>query len=262
MKHIVSFSTGILSALTIERVINRYGKADVIIVFMDTLIEDDDNYRFSREVEARFGIEFVKLTDGRNPYQVAEDHHTIPNSRIAACTEELKIWVFRRYLKTLEKPLTIHIGYDFEEMHRCEPTRKNYESLGYKVDFPMLWKPYEFRRYETIVRDEWGIEPPRMYAMGYTHANCGGCCVKQGQGDWIRTLINFPERYAKAEAWEREMRENPTNADYAILKDRTGGALKALTLQELRERYEAKKLPALARLDSVSACVVCGIGAA
>jgi hypothetical protein len=260
MKHIGSFSTGLLSALMMERLINRYGRESVTGVFMDTLFEDDDNYRFMRDVEKYLKIEIVKITQGRDPYQVSRAEHVIPNSRVAPCTARLKIEPFRAWLKEQEKPLTVHIGYDFEEMHRCEPVLRNYESLGYSVDFPMLWKPYEFRDYKTIVRDEWGIEPPRMYAMGYTHANCGGRCVKQGHGDWIRTLLNFPERYAEIERWEAEMRQNPTNASYAILKTKAGGELAPLTLRELRERYAAEQMPTLFELDAGSACVTCGIG--
>lgn len=259
--HIVSFSTGILSALALQRVQKRYGKNFVMGVFMDTNFEDNDNYRFMRDVEEYLGIEMFAIVDGRNPYEVSRAEHVIPNSRVAPCTRRLKIEPFQNFLKGLsEKDITIHIGYDFSEMHRCEPTRKNYEALGYKVDFPMLWKPYEFRKYETVMREEWNIEPPRMYRMGYTHANCGGRCVKQGQGDWIRTLINWPERYAEIEKWESDMRENPVNAKYAILKSRTGGETHALTLRELRETYEAGKLGALTTLDEQSACVVCGIG--
>ncbi|MCO5207651.1 MAG: hypothetical protein M9928_21800 [Anaerolineae bacterium] len=36
MKHIVSFSTGLSSAITVERVLARYGEKDTEIVFMDT----------------------------------------------------------------------------------------------------------------------------------------------------------------------------------------------------------------------------------
>jgi len=260
MIHVVSFSTGLLSALALERVIFRYGAASTLPVFMDTLIEHPDNYRFSNQVEAHLRVPFVRLAEGRDPYEVSRAEHVIPNSRVAPCTSRLKIEPFRAFLKTLSGPITVHIGYDFTEMHRCDATRKNYESLGYQVDFPMLWRPYEFRNHESIVREDWGIEPPIMYEQGYTHANCGGCCVKQGQGDWIRTLINNPELYAKREEWEREMRKNPVNAEYAILKDRTHGETRALTLQELRERHERKQLPRLIELDVKSVCVVCGIG--
>jgi hypothetical protein len=260
MNHVVSFSTGILSALALERVINRYGRESVTGIFMDTRFEDDDNYRFMADVEKYLQIEIVKIQEGRDPYEVSHAEHVIPNSRVAPCTTRLKIEPFREWLKEQEKPITVHIGYDYAEMHRCEPVRRNYEGLGYSVDFPMLWQPYEFRDYKIIMREDWGIEPPRMYAIGYTHANCGGRCVKQGHGDWIRTLLNFPERYAAIEQWEAEMRENPTNEKYAILKDRSGGGLAPLTLRELRERYAAKQTPTLFEMDTNSACVTCGMG--
>jgi len=262
MRHIVSYSTGLSSSLAAVRVAERYGADHTLLVFMDTHFEDEDNYRFMREFVYKTGLEILYLSEGRTPYQVSHAEHVIPNSRVAPCTHRLKIEPFRAWLKTQSELITIHIGYDFSEMHRCEPTRKNYESLGYAVDFPLLWKPYEFRSYEIISREDWGIEPPRMYKLGYTHANCGGRCVKQGHGDWLRTLVNFPERYAEIERWEREMRLNPVNADYAILKRQTKEGVTALTLEELRLEYERNDIGkmSLFDMDEKSSCVVCGIG--
>jgi hypothetical protein len=262
MIHAASISSGLSSAIMFERLLNRYGKESVVGVFMDTKIEDEDNYRFMDDCRARWGVPITVLAEGRTPYEVSHSENVIPNGRVAPCTFRLKIEVFRKFMATLEKPLTIHIGYDFTEMHRIEKTQGNYEALGYAVDFPLLWKPYELRRYTDVVRLDWGIEPPRMYAMGYTHANCGGTCVKQGQGDWIRTLINFPDRYAQAEEWEREMRtHSDVHANYAICKDQSNGETKPVTLKELRERYEASSGQMdLFKLDYHSACVVCGVG--
>ena len=262
MKHIVSFSSGLSSALTALRVIERYGRENTTLVFMDTRFEDDDNYRFMADFGRVHKVSILRITEGRTPYQVSHAQHVIPNSRVAPCTARLKIEPFRAYLATLPKPVTVHIGYDFQEMHRCAPTRANYEGLGYDVDFPLLWKPYEFRPYEQICRVDWGIEPPQMYRMGYTHANCGGRCVKQGHGDWLRTLANFPARYAEIEEWERQMRLNPVNADYAILKRQTASGITPLTLEQLRIEYEAGRIgqAGLFDLDAASACVVCGIG--
>ena len=260
MLHIVSFSSGLSSALTAVRVMERYGKGTTRLVFMDTLFEDDDNYRFMAEFEKRFDVQIIRITAGRDPYQVSRAQHVIPNNSLAPCTFRLKIEPFRAYLAGLSKPVTVHIGYDWSEVHRCEPTRKNYEGFGYGVDFPLLWPPVEWRPYERVSREEWGIEPPRMYALGYTHANCGGRCVKQGQGDWIRTFINFPERYRAIEEWEHDMRKNPTNANYAICKRETNGVRRPLTLQQLREEYEAGQTGSLFDLDAASTCVVCGIG--
>lgn len=260
MKHIVSFSTGLSSALTTLRAIERYGRDNTALVFMDTLFEDDDNYRFMADFERRFSVQITRIADGRTPYQVSHAEHVIPNSRVAPCTSRLKIEPFRAWLAGQERPLTVHIGYDFAEMHRCDATRANYERLGYAVDFPLLWKPYEFRPYVTVCRDDWGLEPPRMYIQGYTHANCGGRCVKQGHGDWIRTLTNYPERYAEIEEWERRMRRNEVNANYAILKRQIREGVLPLTLEALRLEHEAGRMPKLFDLDAESACVVCGIG--
>jgi len=263
MIHVGSFSTGIVSALMCERMIKRYGKENCLFVFMDTLIEDPDNYRYMADVEKYLGVEVVKLTEGRTPYQVFTDEHVIPSARFAPCTLRLKLKMFRAYIATLPKPLTVHIGYDVFELERCEPTRKNYEKLGYSVDFPMLWKPYEYRDYSVVMREEWGIEPPEMYRLGYTHANCGGRCVKQGQGDWLRTLINHTDRFAEVEAWENQMRQKQKDNNkrqYAIAKSRKGGTMRPLPLSELRARYEANPNQRLDLLDEQSTCVVCGIG--
>lgn len=259
--NIVSFSTGLSSALTVERVLRRY--ADIEIIFMDTKIEDADNYRFMEDCRRRWSIPITVLADGRTPYEVAKDQSIIPNQKIAPCTFRLKIEIFTAYVQEQyksENP-TIHIGYDYTELHRIPATEKNYQALGWKVDFPLLWKPYELRRYSDVVRHDWGIEPPLMYALGYTHANCGGACVKQGMGDWIRTLINFPDRYKQAEEWEQEMRKHPKRMNYAILRDQTEARVRPLTLRELRGRYEASHSAMnLFELDSKSACVVCGVG--
>ena len=257
MNHIVSFSGGLSSALTAVRVLNKYPNA--LLVFMDTLFEDEDNYRFMSDFENKFNVKILRLVEGRNPYDVSRAQHVIPNSRVAPCTRRLKIEIFQKWLKSLEGESTIDIGYDFTEIHRCEATNKAYEKLGVKVDYPLLWKPYETRRYTDVVKTDWGIEPPRAYQLGYTHANCGGRCVKQGQGDWIRTLINFPERFAEIEAWENDMRKNDVNSNYAILASQTVEGKKPLTLTELRERYERENNdPVL--FDMKSSCVICGIG--
>ncbi len=263
MKHIGSFSTGLSSALTVERMLNRYGKDSCEIVAMDTLCEDDDNWRFASECETRWGTTITLLRDGRTPYQVAEGKHIIPNQKIAPCTFELKIELFMKHLKKhYSEPLTIHIGYDVFEAHRCEATQRNYETAGYAVDFPLLWSPIEHRPYSQVVLQDWGIKPPRTYQMGFNHANClKRGCVKMGQSDWLRLLINFPERYAQTEMWETEMRNHPKRRNYAIMRDQSNGTVKPLTLRAFRLRYEASKQIQPSFFDNKSpACLSCGVG--
>lgn len=259
MNHVISISSGLSSAVMAERVLSKY--PDAYVVFMDTLIEDEDNYRFLDEwLEGFEPRNYIHLGDGRNPLEVFEDRQIIPNQKIAPCTFELKIKLFRDWLESLAGESTVYIGFDYEEMHRCDATTAAYNEAGYEVDYPLLWKPLMSTNYARHSRREWGIEPPRMYAMGYGHANCGGCCVKQGQADWLRTLSHFPERFSRYEAWEEEARKR--HGDYAFLRDQSGGSVKPLPLSELRKRWEEGDItPRVAKsLQFVSPCITCGVG--
>lgn len=266
MNHVISFSTGLSSALTVERVLQRYKRA--YVVFMDTLIEDDDNYRFSQQVQARWrklhpGMMAVSLREGRDPYRVSSDQNMIFNQKIHACTHVLKIEQFKKWLKTLVAPPIVHIGIGFDEVHRCEAITRNYNAAGYEVDYPLLWRPVEHRPLTEVARADWGIEPPRMYEQGYNHANCGGRCVAQGIGDWVRTLTHYPERFAEVEEWEREMRKRPGLDKYAICRDQSRGEVKPRTLESIRLEYEERNRHQLDMFDLLSSgpgCVSCGIG--
>jgi len=73
MSHIISFSSGLSSAVAGERVLARYGGIDTIVFFADTTIEHADNYRFLDDVRARWsdlypGVQFhiAVCADGVN----------------------------------------------------------------------------------------------------------------------------------------------------------------------------------------------------
>lgn len=268
MAHVASFSTGLSSAIMVDRLLQRYKADDCYIVAMNTHAEHPDNWRFARECQDRWHKEIIVLSDGRTPQQVGEDKHIIPNQKIAPCTFELKIKPFQTWLRdtfSVRHNVTIHIGYDIFEAHRCKATEIAYREQGYKIDFPLLWKPIEHRPYDQVVKDDWGIEPPLTYKLGFPHGNClheeKGGCFKMGQGDWLRYLIHFPQGYANKEDWEQRMRQHPTRANYAILRDQSNGTVTPLTLQELRERYQADRTLQPSLFDQKSpACHYCGIG--
>jgi hypothetical protein len=70
--------------------------------------------------------------------------------------------------------------------------------------------------------------------MGFPHNNCGGGCVKAGVGHFAMLLDRLPEVYADWERHEDELRDQL--GDVSILRDRSGGATRPLTLREVRER--------------------------
>jgi hypothetical protein len=237
MHYVVSLSGGVASAVATDRAIQRYGRGSITLWFADTSWEDEDLYRFLDELMARWGGDLIKHRDGRTPLQASEDVKLIPNQRRAPCSRILKIEPFTKFITGQPKPLTVLLGLGWNEQHRMEAPKRNYESIeGITVDYPLMWKPLEYRPYQDVVRS-WGIEPPRLYQMGFPHNNCGGRCVKQGIGEWIRLKHNFPERFIEVRDWEQEQRaKGGARATYGIVRDRSGGDVKPLTLAELEER--------------------------
>ena len=214
--NIVSVSSGASSAVCAKRVIDRYGRENVHLVFADTLIEDTDNYRFLVDIKKFFGGAILRLSEGRSPYDLFEDENIIPNNMFAPCTIKLKTELIELYAKSLipDFDVTMHIGFDYKDK-RPRPNKPNgrldtpierWNKIGVEVEYPLLWQPVEYNPLKTLF--EMGIEPPDMYSKGYSHANCGGMCVKQGIGDWRRTLIHYPERFAQVEAWEKKCVKN------------------------------------------------------
>jgi 3'-phosphoadenosine 5'-phosphosulfate sulfotransferase (PAPS reductase)/FAD synthetase len=237
MEHIVSLSGGSASAVAADRVIERYGSDTVTLWFADTLWEDEDLYRFLKDLEARWEKEIVRHTDGRTPLEVADQAKLIPNSLAAPCSHRLKQEPFLKYIKARDKPLTVHLGLSWDEEHRMGKPKEIYEQVtGVTVDFPLLWKPLPLMSYtKTIV--EWGIKAPRLEEYGFPHNNCGGRCVRQGIREWLRLKKTMPERYEEVSQWEQQARaQGGPRSTRSILKDRRGGVATELTLEQLKAR--------------------------
>lgn len=57
------------------------------------------------------------------------------------------------------------------------------------------------------IQEEWGVKLPRMYELGFSHANCAGRCIKAGKAHY-KTLFNvWKDRYLAQEQMEREINE-------------------------------------------------------
>lgn len=256
MHYIVSLSGGVASAVAADRAIEHYGRGNVTLWIADTMWEDADLWRFVDELMRRWGGDLVRHCDGRTPLEVAEHEQIIPNQRHAPCSRSLKIRPFVKFLSTQPKPLTVLLGLDWKEQHRMAAPRKNYESIeGVTVDYPLMWKPLEYRPYQEVVAS-WGIEPPRLYALGFPHNNCGGRCVKQGIKEWMRLREAMPERFAEVRDWEQAQRaKGGARAQYAIARDQSNNEVKPVTLAELEK--SARSTDDTASTDDMFACM-CG----
>lgn len=243
MEHIVFFSGGVASFCAARRVVGRYGADRTRLLFTDTKIEDEDLYRFLREGAGALGAELVEIADGRTPWEVFRDVRMMGNTRVDPCSRVLKrelarAWVTQQYPNPAS--VELHVGLDWSEGHRLAAIEGNWEP--YRVTAPMMEKPLDtrvemFRQVEAL-----GIEVPRLYKLGASHNNCGGFCIKAGQGQFAWLLRNFPERYGEHEDEEIAFREW-IGKDVTILRDRTGGENKRLTLRRHRENIESGGTP-------------------
>jgi hypothetical protein len=216
-----------------DRAIARYGRENVALWFADTSWEDDDLYRFVDDCMTRWGGELIRYRDGRTPLQIAEQKQLIPNQMIAPCSTILKTKPFIDWLSVQGTKPTVLLGLNWDEGDRIERARAKYEAQGYAVDFPLLWKPVEYRPLDAVARS-WDIAPPRLYGLGFGHNNCGGRCVKQGIAPWRLLLSTFPERFAEVRDWEQNQRaKGGARANRAIARDRTGGTTKPRTLAQI-----------------------------
>jgi len=234
------------------------------LFFTNTLWEDEDNYRFMEEVSNHIGLEITERLDGRTPEEVFYDERFLGNARLAKCSEELKV---RQTIIFLEDELRngrglepiLYFGIGPHEKHRAENLKDFYAHFPLEpieTRFPLIELFREDLDAKGIIRDEWGIELPRMYNIaeqladegnenakvvlrngikGFSHANCAGRCVRGGYQHYALLYAIWPERYREQEEMEERFRAS-LQKDVSILK-KNGGAY---TMKQFRKVMEAE----------------------
>lgn len=235
--HVVSFSGGACSFWAAYRAIERVGKDKITLLFADTKMEDEDLYRFNREASEYLGVPITTICDGRTPWQLFEEENMMGNSKVDLCSRVLKRELLDKWHRAncFEEATTLYVGLDWTEEHRLVRLQKR--KPDWKIVAPMCDAPYWDKAKMLSEMRALGIEPPRLYGMGFAHNNCGGFCVKAGHAQFAHLLKVMPSRFAFHEAKEQDMRAR-LDKDISILKDRRGGKTKPLTLADLRRRVE------------------------
>jgi 3'-phosphoadenosine 5'-phosphosulfate sulfotransferase (PAPS reductase)/FAD synthetase len=239
VRHVVSFSSGATSWAAAKRVVEEFGADGVVLLFADSLIEDVDNYRFLHQGAANVGAPLVMIADGRDPWRVMTDERFMGTSNRDPCSRVLKRKILKRWRSENAPDAVVHVGLDWTEMHRVEAFVER-ERRG-KGSCPMAEPPYLSKPDVLRWMKTEGLRPPRLYDMGFPHANCGGFCVRAGQGAFALLLSKFPERYREHEREEMRL-SRKLGGGYAILRDRRGGESKPMTMRELRKRVEAGEM--------------------
>lgn len=250
MKRVVMFSGGAGSWGAARRTADQYGTENLTLLFADTLIEDEDLYRYLDEAAEDIGAPLVHLKEGRDPWQVFHDERFLGNSRIDPCSKLLKRKLMRDWLDEHHDPgtTTVVLGFDWTEVHRLERAGGYWEPWA--VEAPLCDRPYQSKTDLLGDLHDRGIEPPRLYGMGFEHNNCGGFCIKAGQAQFAQLLRTMPDRYRYHEGKEQELREY-LGKDVTVLREWKEGG-RPLTLREFRERLELQ--PALFDHDEWGAC--------
>jgi hypothetical protein len=256
--YIVNLSSGLGSAKALERAAEQAQKegAHVVAVFADVrgmvasehAGEDADNYRFLDDIEAYFTttypglVTFVRIVEGRDIWQAMFDARamTLPvgKSKVARCSIDLKrkpidAWVQARYSPD---ECTLVAGMGWDEPHRMADFEA--AKAPYRCWFPLADAPYLDK---CDIEREWaerGITAPRLYEAGFSHANCGGFCVKAGQAHFANLYRWNKERYLYHAEKEAQFRRE-INDKAAILRDRRGGKTSPMTLHDFIERIES-----------------------
>tara|TARA_R110000824_G_C15030538_1_gene659307 strand:- start:72 stop:857 length:786 start_codon:yes stop_codon:yes gene_type:complete len=239
MKHVVFFSGGKASFGAAYR-LRESTDEPITLLFTDTKVEDADLYRFLIQAAALIpNSELVSLADGRTIWEVFDDNSFLGNHRVPICSRVLKNEVAVKWVKANCDPeeTTLYFGIDYTEIHRTEGVSRRWEP--YEVDYPLLWKPlWDKHQNVDAILVEKRVEQPRLYRAGNEHNNCGGGCIRAGQGHFTR-LYKSPDMrpvFIEWEAQENKLRERL--GDVSILDDRRDGERKPLPLSVLRAEID------------------------
>lgn len=206
-------------------------RADITLLFTDTMVEDEELYVFLHESTKALGLPITVLRDGRTIWEVFKDRRFLGNSRVDPCSEELKRKLSRQYVQQFSPDeVIVCLGFDWNEQHRLAKATSAWNP--YQVIAPMCNPPYIDKEEFPYFLPE-SVKLPRLYEMGFSHNNCGGGCVKAGIGHFLSLLEKFPERYA---LWERNEKEviEALDKPVSILTRTVGGVSVPFTLEQLR----------------------------
>lgn len=176
------FSGGIASFLACVRV-----RPDVLL-FSDTGIEDEDLYRFLKDASSYLGVPLVTVRAGVSFRDLILKEHALSNNRMPFCSRKLKHEPARKWIEEHAPNATLVFGIDWTEAHRAERIAARWP--GHEIRCPMTEKPYLTKPEMVEVVRSMGLEPPRLYKLGFAHNNCGG-----GMRAWYHLYQTLPERY-------------------------------------------------------------------
>lgn len=232
MEYVVSYSGGLGSFCAAHRLLQTASKDDhITLLFCDTLIEDEDLYRFVDEGAKALGLELVKIADGRTPWEVFKDKKYQGNTRTAHCSQVLKTELAKEWIENNITDATLVLGIDWQEAERLERAQKNWDI---PVIAPLCDRPWLTKIDMRKIVTDYGLEIPRLYGMGFPHNNCGGFCVRAGLDQFQLLNKLMPERFEHHKQEQQKLMEAVPNVK-PFLRKTVDGELKYITLAEYED---------------------------
>lgn len=220
-KIICWWSGGITSSVACKIAIDLFGLDRCVFIFIDTMNEDDDTYRFFEDCQKWYGKEIqVEQNEKYNSIQeVWRKFKSLNVAHGAICSSELKREVRLRIEKEMKDQYDYQIfGFDIDEPKRARAMRLNYPNS--KAIFPLLMLGMSKKDCIKFVLNA-GIEVPKTYQLGFSNNNCFKTgCIQGGIGYWQKIRDEYPEKFEAMSAIEHELTDIQ-GRPITILKDQS-----------------------------------------
>ena len=202
---IVWFSSGAASAVAAMKTIEQYGgTCNIRIVNNPIKEEDEDNVRFFKDVEKWLGVNVEIAINHKYPSCSAVDvwntRSFMSGPRGAPCTLELK--KNARYQFEADNDIDWHVlGFTSEEKNRfC-----NFQQRERRNTLPVLIEAGLSKADCYKILKDAGVEPPRMYKLGYPNANCIGCVKASSPTYWNHVRKMHPVEFEQRSVQSRRI---------------------------------------------------------
>ena len=205
-RKLVWFSCG--AASTVCAYIYR-NDPSAVFVYCDTGGEHPDNKRYLKDVEKAFSIQvtILKRKTYSDHMDVCEKTGYLNGPMGARCTVELKKKLRFRF----QEPGDIQIfGYTHEEKHRASRFDEAFPEAN--AEYPLIERGLIKQQCVAMV-EQFGIDVPAMYKLGFNNNNCIGC-VKGKCGYWNKIRQHFPEQFKRMARIERAVKHTCISGTY------------------------------------------------
>lgn len=207
------FSAGAASAVAV-----KLFRPDVV-AYCETGSEDADNERFIGDIEKFLGIQVVRLKSEKysDTWDVWKKKKYLAGISGAPCTRALKI----EPRLAFQRPDDIHVfgyTYDKRDRNRADAFQEHYPDLS--VRFPLIERKLTKKNCLEILNRH-NISPPRVYAMGFSCANCIPCVKATSPKYWALVRKEFPVEFDRMSALSRNLNVRLTrlNGDRAFIDE-------------------------------------------